>query len=147
MDMTKIAWKLPRLIRRVLSCFYFLTIPAAFFLVEWFAFGFLAADGLNYWPLAVGGLWAVLLGGIVRAIPGRLARRIVFGILYFVSLLYAAVQTGYYLLFKQMLWISDFRYASEGSDYFSVLLSYPALWWLLLAVLLALGVLLIWKSP
>ena len=147
MDMTKIAWKIPVLIRRILRCFYFLTIPAAFFLVEWFAFGFLAADGQNYWPLAFGGLWAVLLSGIVRAIPGGLARRIVFGILYFVSLLYAAVQTGYYLLFKQMLWISDFRYASEGSDYFSVLLSYPALWWLLLAVLLALGVLLIWKFP
>ena len=112
MDMTKIAWKIPVLIRRILRCFYFLTIPAAFFLVEWFAFGFLAADGQNYWPLAFGGLWAVLLSGIVRAIPGRLARRIVFGILYFISLLYAAVQTGYYLLFKQMLWISDFRYAS-----------------------------------
>lgn len=151
MDTTKIAWKVSLLIRRLLSCLHFLAIPAAFFLVEWFAFAFLstesAAGGLNYWPLAFGGLWAVLLGGLVRSIPGRLLRRIVFGVLYFVSLLYAAVQTGYYLLFKQMLWISDFRYASEGSDYFSVLLSYPLLWWLLLAVLLALGVLLICKFP
>lgn len=151
MSITKTAWKMPPILEHLLSCLCFLAIPAAFFLVEWFAFAFLstqdAAGGLNYWPLAFGGLWAVLLSGIVRSIPGRLLRRIVFGVLYFVSLLYAAVQTGYYLLFKQMLWISDFRYASEGSDYFSVLLAYPLLWWGLLAVLLALGVLLIWKFP
>ena len=151
MSDTKTAWKLRPFLRQLLPCFYFTAIPAAFFLVEGFAFLFLstesAAGGLNGWPLVFGGLWAVLLGGIVRAIPGRLARRIVFGVLYFVSVLYAAVQTGYYLLFKQMLWISDFRYASEGSDYFTVLFSYPLMWWLLLAALVALGVFLIMKFP
>lgn len=151
MDNTKIAVKLPRLIRWLLPCLHYLAIPAAFFLVEAFGFLFLsgssAAGQLNDWPLAFGAVWAVMLGGIVRAVPGRLSRRIVFGILYFISLVYAAVQTGYYLLFKQMLWISDFRYASEGADYFSVLLAYPMQWWLLLAALLALGVALIWNFP
>ena len=121
-------------------------VPVAYFLVELFAFAFLSFDGMPAWPLAFGALWALLLTGIVRLLP-RMAGRIVFGIIYFLAAVYAAVQTGYYILFHQMMWVSEFRYASEGSEFFSVLLQYPLLWWLFLTGLLALGVLLVWKFP
>ncbi len=123
-------------------------LPLSFFLIEGFAFCFLSAgeEDLELWPLAFGALWALLLTGLCRAVPGR-ASRIAYGIVYFLFLIYAAVQTGYYQMFLEMLWISDFRYASEGSDYFSVLLSYPAGWWAGLAGLIALGAVLVWKYP
>lgn len=69
------------------------------------------------WPLAFGALWAAILSGFVRLFPAK-AGRVVYGILYFVAAIYAAVQTGYFYLFSEMMWLSDFRYASEGSDYF-----------------------------
>ena len=124
----------------------FLTIWAAFFLVEVFAFVFLEEEGGDLWPLAFGLLWASILTGILRALP-RKAARITFGVIYFLSAAYGAVQTGYYILFRQMMWISDFRYASEGSEFFSVLLQYPIGWWLFLTALLALGVVLVWRFP
>ncbi len=127
----------------------FVLIPVSFLLVELFSFGFLGnvtGEAVNWWPLAFGGLWAVILSGLLRLLPQK-AARVVYGVVYFLSAAYAAVQTGYYLLFKEMMWISDFRYASEGSDYFDVLLKYPFVWYLSIAGLLALGVLLVWKFP
>jgi len=121
-------------------------VPVAFMLVEVFAFSFLSAEGDAWWPLTFGALWTVLLTGLIRALP-RKAARIVFGIVYALAVGYAAVQTGYYILFREMMWISDFRYASEGSAFFEVLLQYPLRWWMSLAGLLALGVLLVWKFP
>ena len=120
-------------------------IPVAYFLVELYGFLFLG-DRTDPWPLYFGLLWAAALTGLVRALP-QLAGRIVFGITYILGVLYTAVQTGYYILFNKMMWISEFRYASEGSEFFDVLLQYPLLWWGLLVVGLALGVLLIWKYP
>ena len=70
-----------------------------------------------------------------------------YGILYFAAAIYAAVETGYFYLFSEMMWLSDFRYASEGSDYFSVLLSYPIGWWLGLAALAVQGVVILAKFP
>ncbi len=141
-------------------------LPVAFFLIELFAFFFLsaAADAsiwetlrktgyaaqdvgkLLFWPLAFGAIWAVLLTGIVRLLPEKIGR-IAFGILYFIPMIYTGVQTGYFQLFKNMMWISDFRYASEGSDYFSVLLSYPLSWYAWLVGLILVGVLILWKFP
>lgn len=128
-------------------------IPAALFLVELFGFVFLILDtpqgmtGAHQWmPLALGLIWSLLLTGLLRLLPA-LAARICFGIGYFLMVAYAVVQTGYYRLFNEMMWISDFRYASEGSDYFSVLLKYPLGWYLSIALLLALGVILVWKFP
>lgn len=141
-------------------------LPVSFFLVECFAFAFLSSLGddsvwevlrqnglaaqdvgsLNLWPLAFGIVWATLLTGIVRLLPGS-AGRIGFGVLYYIPLIYAGVQTGYFQLFKSMMWISDFRYASEGSDYFTVLFSYPLSWWLSIAGLVALGGVILWKFP
>ncbi len=121
-------------------------IPAGYFLIEVYGFSFLSSQSISWWPLAFGAVWACLLTGVVRALPA-VAGRVFFGITYFLGASYTAVQTGYYLLFRQMMWISDFRYASEGSEFFDVLLQYPVTWWLLLIALMALGVVLVWKFP
>lgn len=142
----------------------------SFFLIEVFAFFFLstasvssgdvftqhlfeqqgytdeAMQSVSLWPLAFGAVWAVLLTALVRLLPGK-ASRIGFGVIYFFFLAYAVVQTGYFLLFREMMWFSDFRYASEGADYFDVLLSYPLSWWLSILGLLLLGVFTLWKYP
>ena len=122
----------------------------AFLLIEGFSLFFLTdwnSPGLSQlWPLAFGGLWAVLLSSVLYLLPWK-AGRIAFAVLYFGILVYAGFQTGYYILFSQMMWLSDFRYASAGADYADVLLSYPLPWWLGLAALLALGGILIWKFP
>ena len=124
----------------------FWTIPVAFMLVELYAFAFLYDGSDQPWPLAFGALWAVFLAGLTRLLP-RKAGRVTFGILYFVAVAYTAVQTGYYILFREMMWVSDFRYASEGAAFFDVLLQYPVAWWLMLAGLVALGVLLVARFP
>ena len=122
------------------------SIPGAFFLVEIFAIVYLSVDQINWWPLVFGVLWSGIMTGIIAVFPPK-AGRILFGILYFLIAAYAVVQTGYYILFGEMMWISDFRYASEGSEFFSVLLQYPLSWWLWTVGLLVLGVLMVWKFP
>ncbi len=129
----------------------FLFVPLSFFLVEVFAFFFLSLNTKEFrlaqlWPLAFGILWAAILSGFVRLFPAK-AGRVAYGILYFAAAIYAAVETGYFYLFSEMMWLSDFRYASEGSDYFSVLLSYPIGWWLGLAALTVQGVVILVKFP
>lgn len=122
----------------------FLLVPYSFFMVELFCFFFLSLDPENFQreqlqTLAFGGIWSVILGGFVRCLPWA-AGRIVYGISYFLAALYAAFQTGYFELFSQMMWISDFRYASEGADYASALLGHPVGWWLGLVLMAALGI-------
>ncbi len=123
----------------------FFMLPAAFFLVELFAFAFLGTGG-SAWPLAFGCFWAIALSALILVLP-RTAARIAFGIIYYLFAIYASIQTGYYILFSQMMWISDFRYASEGSAFFSVLLQYPIFWYLCLAAVFLAGGLLLWKFP
>lgn len=120
-------------------------LPLSLFLVELFGFSFLSADG-KLWPLAFGALWALIWGGILFLLPRKVAR-IGYGVVYFLSLIYGAAQTGYYLMFGEMMWLSDFGYASEGADYLDVLLGYPIGWWLGLIGAVALGGLLLWKFP
>lgn len=142
------------------------TVFLSFFLIEVFAFTFLAAVGdtsiwnlfrqsgftwetistVSFWPLAFGLLWAGFFTGLVRFLPEK-AGRIFYGIFYYLSVIYAGVQTGYFLLFREMMWLSDFRYASEGADYFSVILNYPPVWWLFLAGLLVLGGVILARFP
>ncbi len=122
------------------------TVPAAFFLIEVFAFVFLRTQEPNWWPLAFGLLWAGILFGLLRALPAKVSR-ILFCVLYFVAVAYTAAETGYYIMFSQMLWVSEFRYASEGSEFSDVLLQYPIGWWLFLAGLIVLGVVLVWRFP
>ncbi len=128
----------------------FFFVFLAFVLVEGFGLCFLSLTGTfswaQLWPMAFGGLWAVMLTGMLRLLPENVSR-IGFAISYFVVLVYTGFQTGYYILFSEMMWLSDFRYASEGSDYADVLLSYPLMWWLGLAALVALGVVLVVKYP
>jgi len=129
----------------------FALIGLSFFLIELFAFLFLsldleAFDPEQLWPLAFGFLWSTILCAILRLFSQRISRCL-YGITYFISLIYAGFQTGYYILFSEMMWLSDFRYASEGADYADVLLSYPLGWWLGLAGLILLGAILIWKYP
>lgn len=123
-----------------------LAMPLAFFLAELFAYQFLKTEGMSPWPLAFGALWAVILTGLIRLLPAK-AGRIAFAAVYLLTLVYTGFQTGYHQLFNAMLWVSEFRYASEGSDYASVLLGYPLSWYLWLLGLIVLGVLLVWKHP
>lgn len=128
----------------------FLLTFLSFLLIEVFGLFFLSLTGkfswTQLWPLLFGLLWTIMLSCILRLLPCR-AARVGYGILYFLSLIYAAVQTGYYILFSEMMWLSDFRYASEGTDYADVLLSYPIGWWLSIAGLALLGILIIRKFP
>ena len=126
-------------------------LPVSFFLVELFAFFFLSWKHEDFteaqlWPLAFGALWAVILSSIVWVLPAKVGR-IVYGLLYGIITVYAIAQTGYYVLFGEMMWLSDFRYASEGADYADIVLSYPTLWWLGVVALFVLGVVLVWKFP
>ncbi len=129
----------------------FFLLPLSFFLIEVFAFFFLSLNRQSFalsqlWPLAFGVLWSVILGGILYLVPGK-AARIVYGAAYLFFLVYAGFQTGYYILFSEMMWLSDFLYASEGAAYANVLLSYPAGWWLGILGLIGQGAVLIWKFP
>ena len=129
----------------------FLFLPLSYFLIELFACCFLSLDGEDFepaqlWPLAFGFLWALVLGGILRLLPGKAART-AYGASYLLMLVYAGFQTGYYILFSEMMWLSDFLYASEGAAYADVLLSYPVSWWLGLLGLAVLGVLLVRRFP
>ena len=121
-----------------------LLLPLSFFYLELFAWMFLGEG--HSWPLAFGALWAVALTGLLRLLTHK-AAKVGYGVVYFACAVYAGFQTGYYNLFSGMMWLSDFRYAAEGSDYASVLFSYPLLWWLGIAAMIAIGVCLIWKFP
>ena len=121
-------------------------VPLAFFLMELFAFTYLQPAGADRWPLAFGAFWAVLLGGGLTLLP-RQGGRVGFGLLYGAGLVYTVGQTGYYLLFSEMMWLSEFRYASEGADYLDVILSYPIGWFVWVFVLLGLGIALVWRYP
>ena len=125
----------------------FLLIPVSFFLIELFGFCFLMPEGEEAtYPLLFGLLWSGAASGALLLLPA-LAARIAFGILYFFSAVYAGFQTGYYLLFSEMMWLSDFRYATEGADYADMLLTYPLAWWLGIFGMIALGILILWLFP
>ncbi len=129
----------------------FLLIPASFFLPELFGFCFLGLNledfsAAQLWPLAFAACWSVILAVVLYFLPGK-AARVAFGLLYFAGAVYAGFQTGYYILFSEMMWLSEFRYASEGSDYASVLLRYPLSWWLGVVVMIAVGVGMLWRFP
>ena len=125
----------------------FLLIPVSFFLIELFGFCFLMPEGEEAtYPLLFGLLWSGAASGALLLLPA-LAARIAFGILYFFSAVYAGFQTGYYLLFSEMMWLSDFRYAAEGADYADMLLTYPLAWWLGILGMIALGILILWLFP
>ena len=59
-----------------------LMLPLSFFLVEAAGWLFLREGAQTLWPLAFGALWAVVLTGLLRALPGK-AARVLYGITYF----------------------------------------------------------------
>ena len=127
--------------------FPLLAVFASFVLVELFGLAFLLPEGESgIFPLTFGLLWSGILTALVYLLPGK-AGRILYGIAYFLTAVYAGFQTGYYLLFSEMMWLSDFRYASEGADYADVLLTYPAGWWIGIGGMILQGILLLCKFP
>ena len=128
----------------------FWLIPLSFLTIEIFAFLYLQPEdgfaGRDLWPLAFGGLWVVILGSILRLMPRQMGR-VLYAVTYGASIVYSVGQTGYYQLFSEMMWFSEFRYASEGADYLDVLLNYPPAWFFWVAVLLTTGILLTVKYP
>ena len=129
----------------------FWVLPLSFFAVEVFGFCFLRDSGKPFtagtlWPLAFGGLWALALTLILRVLPNKLSRW-AYGILFFLGYAYAVAQTGYYSIFTEMMWLTDFRYASEGSDYITVIFQFPLLWWISMALLGAAGIWILVRYP
>ena len=128
----------------------FLLVPMSFFLIEIVSFVFLrssdAASPQGAWPLLFGLIWSVMIGCLIRLIPAR-AGRWVYAAAYLMMLVYAVGQTGYYQLFSEMMWLSEFRYASEGSEYLDILQNYPITWFLSIALMIGLGVVLFVKYP
>ena len=98
------------------------------------------------WPLAFGGLWSLALTLILRVLPNKISRW-AYGILFFLGYAYAVAQTGYYSIFTEMMWLTDFRYASEGSDYITVIFQFPLLWWISMALLGAAGIWILVRYP
>jgi len=125
----------------------FVLVFLSFLLIELFGLCILLPDWKEVrFLLSFGILWSGILSCLVFVLPRGIAR-VVYGFCYFGSAIYAGFQTGYYVLFSEMMWLSDFRYATEGADYADVLLSYPVLWWLGIALMILLGLLVLWKFP
>ncbi len=63
--------------------------------------------------------WSLIFSSAALAIPHRTWGRVVYGVLYYISAVFAIVQDVYYQLMGSFLYFSDFLYAGEGSDYLS----------------------------
>ena len=123
----------------------FLLLVAAFFLIELLAWLLLKPEGAT--GLLFGIVWSFLLSGFLLCLP-RKAARIGFGILYFVFLLWALAQAGYYQVFDKMMWFSTIGYAGEGAAFLGDVLSYfPVLWWIGLLAMIGIGVALLRFFP
>ncbi len=119
----------------------------SFVLVELFGLCFLLPEGeKGTFPFLFGLLWSGILCGVVYLLPKN-TDRVFYGITYFLCTVYAGFQTGYYLLFSEMMWLSDFRYASEGADYADMLLTFPVGWWAGIIGMIAQGAVILWKFP
>lgn len=122
-----------------------LLLTGAYFLTEALTALLLKPDTLN--GLWFGLLWALLLSSVSLILP-RLGGRILFGVTYYLSCLWALAQVAYYSVFGRMMWLTDIGYAGEGADYLGDILStFPVMWWIGGIALLLLGGLLIWKFP
>ncbi|MBO5867829.1 MAG: sulfatase-like hydrolase/transferase, partial [Oscillospiraceae bacterium] len=122
-----------------------LFLTAAYFLTEALTALLLKPGSLN--GLWFGLLWALLLSSVCLTLP-KLAGRITFGITYYASLLWALAQVAYHSVFGKMMWVTDVGFAGFGADYVGDILGmFPVFWWIGGILLLALGVLVIWKFP
>ncbi len=122
----------------------YLPLTGAYFFIELASFILLRSTG---YALGFGAAWAILLTGICMLLP-RLAGRIFFGITYFFVAGWMLAQAAYYQIFHKLMWLSDMRLAGEGGAFLGdVLSAFPILWWVFLAVLIVLGVLIIALFP
>ncbi len=122
-----------------------LVLFAAFYAIELLAFLLLGSDTPA--GLLFGFLWAAMLSCFVYFLPRKVAR-ILFGIIYFVMLLWTLAQAGYYQVFGKMMWLSTIGFAGEGTAFLGDVLShFPLLWWVGAVVMIGLGILIIWKFP
>ena len=128
-----------------LDCCSFLIPVAGFFAIELYAFVLLQAG--NGITLLFGLMWALLLGGILFAIPRKISR-ILFGIAYYVIGLWTVAQLGYYQIFGKLMWLTSARFAGEGAEFLGGLLSnFSVLFWILTALLIGIGVVILWFYP
>lgn len=122
-----------------------LLLALCYFLTEALGALLLAPQNLN--GLAFGGLWALLISAVCLLLP-RLTGRIVFGITYYLMLGWTLAQVAYVSVFDRMMWLKDIAYASEGVGYLGdIIAKFPVMWWLGGVLLIALGVVQIWKFP
>ena len=122
-----------------------LILSASFFLIELFVFLTLKPELTT--GLIFGALWSPMLCCFILFLP-RKAARIAYAITYFVFLLWALAQAGYFHVFDKMMWVSTIAYAGEGAAFLGDVLSgFPLIWWLGLLVMLTLGILLVKYFP
>lgn len=122
-----------------------LLLSGAYFLTEMLTALLLKPESLN--GLWFGLIWSLMLASVCLLLP-RIGGRILFGITYYVSLLWSLAQVAYFSVFGRMMWLTDIGYAGEGAPYLGDIIStFPVLWWLGGILLLALGGVIIWKFP
>lgn len=122
-----------------------LLFTGLYFLIE--VLGFVILKPSEYTGLMFGIAWSLLLGTVTVILPG-LASRIFFGITYLFALLWTLAQTGYYSVFGKMMWLSTIAYAGEGAEFLGdVIGTFPVTWWIGGLLLLAGGIVLLWKFP
>lgn len=85
-------------------------------------------------------LWAVILTVLVTLPKSRKAGRILYGVTYYVFMIYSLIQYGAYLCLGKFLYFSDFLNTGEGTQYASWILSFVTVRLLLeIVVLLTVG--------
>lgn len=97
---------------RTVACI--LWMAAAFMGLEVFMRHYICSD--LFYPLEFSAVWSVLLTAFVLLFS-RWGAKLAFGVLYFVCMIYAIAQSGYYLIFGKMMWLTDIGYASEGAEF------------------------------
>lgn len=85
-------------------------------------------------------VWTVLLTALIWLFPHWLGR-IVYGLIYFVFVVYAVAQSGYYLIFNKMMWLTDLGYAGDGAEFASSIWGFLSKgFYISIALMLAIGV-------
>ncbi|WP_426350914.1 LTA synthase family protein [Alloiococcus sp. CFN-8] len=73
-------------------------------------------------------VWCIIIVIILQLISSRLIGRIIYAILYFITVTYVVIQYGYYMIFDKFLFISDFALAGEGAEYLEYVLDIITPW-------------------
>ncbi len=115
--------KLPLWFRKILPLIKYLYIFGSFILLDlWLRYvtrsiGYYSIKELapNLFTVA----WSLIISVIVTLMPNKLSGRIVYGIFYYIAMIYVVVQDGYYQLMGNFLYLSDFLFASEGLTFIS----------------------------